>query len=75
MLFCALWDCSREARGENRAFLATEKKSRQWAVLRVLLIDGTFWDGSQMTPFHSKLRTEETNTETLYCCSFKILTN
>ncbi|MBO5696894.1 MAG: hypothetical protein J6R90_00690, partial [Alistipes sp.] len=30
------------------------QKSRRWAVLGVLLIVGTFWDGPRMTPFHMK---------------------
>ena len=36
--------------------LGLSQKSRRWAVLSVLLIVGTFWDGPRMTPFHNKLR-------------------
>ena len=34
--------------------LGLSQKSRRWAVLGVLLIVGTFWDGPRMTPFHMK---------------------
>ena len=34
--------------------LGLSQKSRRWAVLGVLLIDGTFWDRPQIAAFHGK---------------------